>query len=146
MKLMIERWWPYGLAVAFSFGMWKAIGAFKDVDRLLDRIVPNSFTVAGILLGFFLTITTIIHAVPTNRMKFVKESGQFPRLVGFLNSAIYTNLVVLVVSFFVIAASSSLIPPAALPITLVIIAFAELTSIFVSIRFILIFTDLLHDG
>lgn len=88
----VEKYHPFVLAGVLSFLFYKYQGELKNVDKLVADMLSASLVICGTLMGFLLTITTIISAIPSRRMKFVKDSGLFPSLMGYLKIAISLNI------------------------------------------------------
>jgi len=61
----------------------------ETVDIIISKLIDSSFVINGVLIGFLLTITTLISTITSRRMKFVKDSGTFPRIIKYLHYAIY---------------------------------------------------------
>lgn len=57
-------------------------------------------TVSTAMVGFFMAIITIIHTIDSRRMKFVRESGKYSRLIKYAKTAIQSNLLVITIALF----------------------------------------------
>lgn len=142
--IVIERFDPLAISVIISilFGLYYS--CFVSPSLLLKDLISSSFVVNGVLIGFLLTITTLLHTINTRRMKFVKSMGGYSRVVKYLNTAIYLNLVsitlYLVMPFFGFAYNifSDVCRDG-------ILLFLVLYTWFANIRFTLIFISLIVD-
>lgn len=84
------------VAVTFNFNYDRV----RDVDDKIQSILSTSSTASGTLLGFFFTVTTIVSAIPTRRMRMVREDKPTYRLyLSYMKIAIW--LCILVVTFAV---------------------------------------------
>lgn len=92
MKFM-GKIWPFILSILIAIIFFFLQNSFKEVDKVINKLIDSSMTVAGTLLGFLLTITTIINTIHTRRMNFIRESGNYPILHKYLNMAITLNIV-----------------------------------------------------
>jgi hypothetical protein len=101
---LVSKFWPLSLAIILSIVFHNLQGYFNEVDKLISKLIDSSLVVSGTLLGFLLTITTIMNAITTRRMNFVKQSGAYPQLQKFLNISITLNIItislVIVIPFF----------------------------------------------
>lgn len=97
---LFERFTPLvaGIIVAVSF--YFNYQKVQDVDNKIQAILSTASTASGTLLGFFFTVTTIVSAIPTRRMRMVRENKATYRLyLSYMKVAIW--LCILVVTFAV---------------------------------------------
>jgi hypothetical protein len=141
----IEKYYPFTLALLLTFLVKEFQHFLVDFAKLIPSIATNSLTISGTLLGFLLTILTIINTINTRRMQFVKDSGHFPRLVSFLNWAIKANILVVITSFLVIFLDRGKIDLKYMNYYDLSFIFISLFAIFLTVRFAAIFIKLLAD-
>lgn len=98
-KYYIEISYPYIAAII-------AVGIFIFVDKdkgraveLVGKLADSAISISVTLVGFFLTILTIINSIESRRMKFVRSGGGMPLLLRYLKNAINSNLLLIAVSF-----------------------------------------------
>lgn len=145
MMYKIEKYYPICLSIIITLLIIKFQIYLVDYKLLIPLIAQNSITISGTLLGFLLTILTIINTINTRRMQFVKDSGNFNRLVDFLNVSIKANITVIVSSFLVIFLNRDKVIPCVLSVIDNLFIFTSLFAIFLTIRFAIIFIELLTD-
>jgi hypothetical protein len=98
---LVERYYPIIFSILIITGLVFFKNLIKEPSVLIDKITDNALTISVTLLGFFLTILTIVNSVDTRRMRFIKSDGLYPRLIGFLNDAIKANVFLIAFSFAV---------------------------------------------
>lgn len=123
--------------------LWFVGASLGDTFAALRELAASAFTLSGIFLGFLLTIISVVSTVTSRRMKFVKDSGNYPRLMNYLNRAIYLNIIVVTVSFGLTIFKSLLINVSWY--AFIALAFAVTYALLASVRFSFIFTMLLSD-
>ena len=99
MRYYIEKYYPPVVSFALVTWGWIDFYLFKGFHELMCKIADNALSISVTLLGFFLTILTIINAIDTRRMRFVKQGNKFQDLIGFLRNAITLNLLLIGASF-----------------------------------------------
>ncbi len=145
MKLILEKYSPFLLSLTATLGTFFYKSKFNNFNQLFDQITTNSLSVSGTLVGFFLTILTIIHTINTRRMRFVKDAGLLPRLLWYLNITIASHILVISIGLFLpIIRQIAIFKEVAFWGKLLIIFFITLSWLF-SIRFTYYFIKLLHD-
>lgn len=139
----LEDYGPLIGALLVMVILWSLGGLLGDTSETLRSLAASAFTLSGIFLGFLLTIISVMSTVASRRMRFVKQSGNYPRLVKYLKRAIYLNIAVVIVSFVLTMIQNLLV----LFSSYAFVAFSFLVSymVFVSVRFSIIFTILLSD-
>lgn len=97
----IENLYPFVISLLLVAGIAYS-KVFKDqMPTLVNQLADNALSISVTLFGFLLTILTLINSIDTRRMKFVRDLGAFPRLILFLKTAIYANLLLLASSFLI---------------------------------------------
>jgi len=142
--LYFEKYLPVVLSLILSITFFWKYDHIVDANKLVNNLVDSSFVINGVLIGFLLTITTLLHTINTRRMAFVKDLGGFPKVVKYLNLAIYFNLFSITIYLFLpffnfidVIKQSSLKDS--------IILFLILYTWLLNIRFTLIFISLIVD-
>jgi len=141
----VEKFYPIVLSAVFTFLVWKFNYYIIDFNILVPEITQSAMTISATLLGFLLTIYTIINSINTRRMQFVKDSGNFERLISFLNAPIYTNIIVTIAAFVISFINRSQVENRLLMTIDIIFIFITIFSILLSVRFAMIFIRLLAD-
>jgi hypothetical protein len=100
-KYFIERYYPLVLAVLVTIIFLLYNKRIENVDEVMKKIMDAALAICGALLGFLLTILTIINTINTRRMRFVKETGLFPLLNHYLRIALFLNITTITVYFLV---------------------------------------------
>lgn len=93
MRYVIEKYYPIFLAIVLSIVFYKYQNKIENIDETLKKLLDSALAICGALLGFLLTILTLINSVDTRRMRFVKEAGFYPQLNRYLKTALFLNLV-----------------------------------------------------
>jgi hypothetical protein len=141
-----ERFWPIVLALGAGAGFFYWYSKIPDPKALIVALVTSALTLSGTLLGFLLTITTIMNAIDTRRMRAVKDGGAYPLLEHYLRNAIWLNIAVVSMVFVVPFFDTQLEAPRKIAVLhavqLALVAWAW----FASIRFTVVFIRLLSGG
>lgn len=98
MERKIEQYWPLVTSIILCVVLavfWK-----QDLDVIFQGITSSSINISTAIIGFYLTIYTILSSIATRRMKFIKTSGTFPRLVYFLKAAVVWNFINVILILF----------------------------------------------
>lgn len=88
----IEKYYPLALAILITFLFIDFQPRLQDVDEMVKKLLDAALAISGALLGFLLTILTIINTIETRRMQFVRDSGHLPDLNRYLKVALYSNI------------------------------------------------------
>ncbi len=92
MRYYIERCYPICLAFLLSITFYIRYSCIKNVDKIINDLISSSVTIFPVLLGFLLTILTIINSIDTRRMRFVKESGSYSSLINYLRISLLLDI------------------------------------------------------
>lgn len=145
MKVFFEKYGPYLLSLFTAVGVYLYKSHFLNFNQIFDQVTTNALSVSGTLIGFFLTILTIINTITTRRMRFLKDSGLFPRLLNYLNTTIFWHLIVISIGLFLpLIRQIFYLKRFAFEGKVLIVAVIFLSWL-LSIRFTRIFIKLLHD-
>ena len=144
---LIERFGPAFFALvatAMVFLYLQHLSA-KDFETFRDKFGNSALSISTSMLGFFLTIYTIIHAINTERMNALRANGAYGRLMGFLHISLYSHaLVIGLVLFFCLPALGPMCWHASNWVLHLWLAFVAVVawSVAVSLRFVRIFLKL----
>ncbi len=72
MRKWIETYYPFIVSVLVILAIYKFKDYLAKLETLIPQVAQNSLTISGTLLGFLLTILTLINTITTRRMQFVK--------------------------------------------------------------------------
>lgn len=146
MRYWVERLWPVTLALAAGAVFFHWSDTLTNTKDLIATLVASALTLSGTLLGFLLTITTIMNAIDTRRMRAVKEGGAYPLLEQYLRTAIWLNITVVSMVFLIPFIETQIEEPRWITgmqaVELLMVAWAW----FASIRFTVVFIRLLSGG
>lgn len=145
MKFFFEKYGPYIISSLVALFIFLSKSYIPNFNQIFDQITTNALSVSGTLIGFFLTILTIINTITTRRMRFIKDFGLFPRLLSYLNTTITWHLVVISICLF-LPAIRQIYALKTFGFTGKALILAAITlSWLLSVRFTRIFIKLLHD-
>jgi hypothetical protein len=99
MHYYIEKYYPICIALILSIAFHITYDCIKNVDSILNDLLSSSLTIFPVLLGFLLTILTIINSIDTRRMRFIKESGSYSLLVIYLRTSLILDIVSITTCF-----------------------------------------------
>lgn len=93
------RYWPLWSAI-IAFVLFFLFGYhLNELDKIMEKVTGTALTVSGTLLGFLLTIVTIINTVNTKRMQTIKTQDGYRLLQDYMSAAITLNLVSVTMCF-----------------------------------------------
>lgn len=147
MKYLIEKYYPLTLSIILTTLLFTVRSNHSRLIEVADGLPDTSISLSVTLVGFFLTILTIVNSVSSRRMRFVKEGGGMPLLMGYLRLAINCNLILMGSSLlikYVNCKDFNFFPFSELLLSSLYL-FLFIFSILVSVRFTLIFVSLLTD-
>lgn len=117
-----------------------------NVSEIIKKLLETSLAVCGALLGFLLTILTIINTIATRRMNFIKEAGKFGELNHYLKMALWFNLISISIYFIYPTLTSCINAETFVHWSNSVLIWLVSYTWFLNIRFSLIFIKLLTDG
>ncbi|MGI4873870.1 MAG: hypothetical protein ACRYFX_22135 [Janthinobacterium lividum] len=142
-----ERFGPalFTLVTTVAMAFYVQRLAAKDFEAMREKLGNSVLSISTSMLGFFLTIYTIIHSVNTERMRDIRANSS---LVKFLQTFLYSHAIVigvlLLFSLRSLAAAQWVIKSYTVPLWLVFIV-ALAWSVSVSLRFIRIFLKIIGE-
>lgn len=141
----IERYWPLVVAGMVSATFYHFQNTISGLNEIITNLLSATLSICGTLLGFLLTILTIINTINTRRMKFVKDSGYYPILNFRLKVALWLDLVGVSLSFIYPILKSINSQQEVIIYYNVGVIFIVSYMLFANIRFTTIFIKLLTD-
>jgi len=99
MRYLTERYYPIVLSLLLSILFYEFQDRLEGLEEILKRFLDASLAICGALLGFLLTILTIINTIETRRMRFVRDAGKLPLLNHYLKVALFLNIITITVYF-----------------------------------------------
>ena len=148
MRLLTEKYYPFVVSSLLMVAWIVFKHDVNDFPGLIDKLADNSLGLSTTLVGFFLTILTLINSIDTRRMNIVRSAGAYPRLIKYLNQSIRANVVLIALSFlvkYVQHRSVQWLQFKGYNIPDYIFLFLLILTLLVSVRFINIFVSLLAD-
>jgi hypothetical protein len=100
MSKHVENFMPFILSIFVLVMLWVFKAYLLDLKLLINEVGKNSLQCSGVLLGFLLTIKTIIRSInnrATNTIRSIPEIEK--RFTAFLDNSIICNVIVLLVAF-----------------------------------------------
>lgn len=143
-ELQKEKYWPISASIFVTILFCFVFNSSANMSAF-NKLADLSMSLSGTLVGFFLTILTVISTISTRRMMFVRDSGKYPTLQKYLKHVIVSHFVVitmLLVRPFVIFPQQNYLIIDGYNIALL---FTVTFSWSLSIRFTKIFLDLLKE-
>ncbi|PSL42797.1 hypothetical protein CLV51_11013 [Chitinophaga niastensis] len=101
MNYHIEKYYPIYLSSAIAAILFLGHNHVAKIDQLTDKVCENALSLSVTLVGFFLTILTLLNSIESRRMQFVKDAGMMPRVLEYLRKAINYNIGLIAFSFIV---------------------------------------------
>lgn len=98
-RYYIERYWPIVLAIVITLLFYQKLKSFNNIETVIGKFMDSSLSICGTMLGFLLTILTIINAIDTRRMRFVKESGNYDTLMHYLKLGLFMDFISITICF-----------------------------------------------
>ncbi len=150
-KLNWERFNPIILSGIGIFVFWLLDKYFVGIYDTIYTLSNSLIGVSSTMIGFFLTILTLIETINTNRMRVVKKTGNYPRLFRYLKSAIKFNLIFIGICILEITCEKYITTSntekylALYRIVHYAFVLTLILSITTSVRFISIILNLMHD-
>ena len=145
LRVKIEKYWPITVAAVVTVIFMYFNTKLEDTNSVISDTIDNSLSISGTLIGFFLTIFTILSTVKTRRMKFIKEAGLYPRVNQYLVAAIIWHLINISLILFLPIIESLKLPCVYRIIWQTGMIFVIIFSWTLSIRFTSIFLQLLKE-
>jgi hypothetical protein len=100
MRYSIEKYYPVFFAVVIAALFYCYQKKIDNIDETVKKLLDSALAICGALLGFLLTILTLINTIDTRRMRFVKSGGFYPQLIRYLKIALFANLISISIYFF----------------------------------------------
>lgn len=140
----IVKYYPYALSVVVIYALYSLNSEYIG---LLDfsSLINSSMVVFSVLLGFLLTITTLLHTIDNVAMNTLRKTHGYKDLLYYLNSSIIFSLIVSVISLCIPILKSIISSIDFLYIThfKYVVLFLIITALTLTIRFIYVFIKII---
>lgn len=89
MSKQVEKWFPLVGALGAAVAYYLLLGS-RGTPSDFDPVLSAAITVGAIAIGFLATVKAILVSIVNRRIvRYLRESGKWPNLVGYLMRAIY---------------------------------------------------------
>lgn len=61
-------------------------------------LIDSSLVIFSVLLGFLLTVSTLLHTIENSKIRAIKETGTYPRLLSYLKKSVFLCMIISFVS------------------------------------------------
>ena len=99
MSLFLEKYYPFIISIIVSL-LSLVIG--EIFCFAYDNFYNTSLSIFSILIGFLLTLSTIINTLDNAAIDFIKKSDKYDLFINYLKKSIYTSLNSLILVVFYI--------------------------------------------
>lgn len=141
-----ERLYPYVYSLLITYFFYHNSYLLHNYYHLLKILPSNSLTISSTLLGFFLTILTIISSINTRRIRFLRDSGiGYQSLMKYLHHAIVMNMINIACSILILVLNINSISTFNILLLIYLYFFILTCAMLTSMRFAIIFIKLLAD-
>jgi putative Mn2+ efflux pump MntP len=106
MTLFIEKCYPFLIALVISTLSF-IFGEIFCFDY--NNFYSTSLSIFSILIGFLLTVSTIINTLDNEAINFIKKSDKYDLFINYLKKSIYTSLNSLIIVVFYIFVKDSFV-------------------------------------
>lgn len=97
MSLFFEKNYPRLIAIILSFICY----VFNEIFLIdYQSFYDTSLSVFSILIGFLLTVSTILNSLDNEAVNFIKRSDKYDLFLEYLKKSIYTSLNSLILIIF----------------------------------------------
>jgi hypothetical protein len=100
-KFYIEKLYPLVISLALTVTVFCTNCFEKKLPELVSQLSDNAISISVTLIGFLLTILTILNSIDTRRMRFLKDMGGYPILMKYLKTSIQLSVILIGFSFIV---------------------------------------------
>lgn len=143
--IIVEKYYPVFLSIILTGLIFHFSMFIMPFQLLMPLLRQSMLTISATLLGFLLTILTVIHTISTRRMQWVKDFGAFPRLMGYLSKSITSNMGIILFSLIELFIQRNSINPIVLSLIDYGFIFLSFLALLLTTRFAMIFVGLLVD-
>lgn len=96
---VVETNYPIVVSILLSVSLFIAFKDRPNFEKVIDGLVTNGLSITGVMLGFLLTIATVINTISTGAMNFMRQAGSDMLLYRYLKVAIGASLTAIVVFY-----------------------------------------------
>ncbi len=87
----LERIYPLILSIV-ALILYLYVGChYLLIEKTIELVSDNLISIASTLLGFLLTILTIIESLQTRSIKIIRQAGGYPSLISYLHLSIISS-------------------------------------------------------
>ena len=149
MKLFLEKYGPITLSTLIALFLLFNAGALNMIDFAM--LSDSSLIVFSVLLGFLLTVSTLLHTINNEVMRLIRSGNYYTRLSSYLNCSIRLSFFASLASLSAPIFKGALVGLALGPMPLLpYIKIAYLFLLFLAIlscyRFIRLFMKIMSSG
>lgn len=99
MSKTIEKYYPLTISVILTVSIFIIDrGLIKAIN--FSELINSTLIVFSVLLGFLLTVTTLMHTIDNEKMNALRTTGNYKDLIKYLNKAVYSALFTSIFSLF----------------------------------------------
>lgn len=139
-----ERIAPLAIATISGLAFYFCKDELTTRSEVIAEMDSDVLTVSSMLIGFLLTIYTILSTITTRRMRFVQGAGSLGQLKRYLSLAIIFNLI-LSIYILIMPSLLQIQHDALLILTQVGFVFLTVYGIALSVRFIWLFLQIMVE-
>ena len=99
MSKLIEKYYPLTVSVILTISILIIDDNLIKTIKFND-LVNSTLIVFSVLLGFLLTVTTLMHTIDNTKINALRQTGNYTDLIKYLNKAIYSALFTSIFSLF----------------------------------------------
>lgn len=102
-KLHFERYSPFYLSTLTTATIYFVCSkGLINPAQLIEKLPGHQITISTTLLGFLLTILTIIQTINNVAIKHLKTISKYETVIKYLNKSIYLNIIAVIFALVLI--------------------------------------------
>ncbi|HEX5002066.1 MAG TPA: hypothetical protein VFW78_06195 [Bacteroidia bacterium] len=145
MNKYIEKYWPLVSSILICIVILNLSGQYLDINSIANALNQNTVSICVTLLGFFLTILTIIQAIDNSAMRYIREVKEMSRIYHYLKRAIQFNAIATLSCLILGILNTNLLGDNLQYILNIIFIFIVLMALSTSVRFVYIFLSIIKS-
>jgi hypothetical protein len=99
MSKAVEKYYPLATSVILTISIFIIDkGLIRAIN--FNELINSTLIVFSVLLGFLLTVTTLMHTIDNEKMNALRTTGNYQDLIKYLNKAVYSALLTSIFSLF----------------------------------------------
>lgn len=99
MRLLWEKYYPLTLSVVSTLAFAIFRERLNEVN--FSNVSGSALIIFPVLLGFLLTVSTLLHTIRNDVMDFIREAGYYLQLIRYLNYSIKLSFIVSLASLLI---------------------------------------------